>query len=465
MTADPQTGAAHKPPLKFPEPSADEPKAPEARYRPDDDELAIAIAREFGDRTGYMYQTWREYTDEGAWEERSVSEVRLRIRKFLRGWRDHGVQVTTNRIRALTSMLEDDLSVPDRALLALADEQAKYINLRNGLLNLATMKLESHRRDLYFTSRLDFDYDEDADCPNFRRFLNSSLVLPDSEETDWKLVTLVQEALGYSLTARTDLKASFWCVGARDSGKSTLMAMIKGLMGSLHTTIDLTQLGDNRFLLGCLVGKRVATFTESNSNTLLPDAIYKTLVGGSDDLYVDVKNRDPIVFRPIVKIWWGMNFGSIPRISDRSGATTRRIHFIPFNRTIPERKRKGNLEALLLSERPGILNALITHYLRLTRAGGEFERCPQSEAMRQEYILKNDTEQTYLNDRAVLTANERVSSSALYADYRAWCDVNGFKPKTINQIADEWKRLGLRHYMSNGRAFWQGLKLNPDSTS
>src|SRR5690606_22202115 len=122
--------------------------------------------------------------------------------------------------------------------------------------------------------------------------------------TDNSLVTLVQEALGYSLTARTDLKASFWLVGAKDSGKSTMIAFLKLFMGSLHGTLDLNQLGTNRFLLGGIIGKRVVTFTEAESNTVLPDSIYKALVGGSDEIYADVKNRDPIVFKPTAKIWW-----------------------------------------------------------------------------------------------------------------------------------------------------------------
>ena len=165
------------------------------------------------------------------------------------------------------------------------------------------------------------------------------------------------EALAYSLTARTDLKASFWLVGQKDSGKSTFIAMIKALMGDLHTTIDLTQLGINRFLLAGIVGKRVVTFTEASSSTVLPDALYKALVGGSDEIYADVKNRDPICFRPEAKIWWAMN--EMPRMSDRSGATTRRIYIFPFNRTIPQEQRISNLEQRLSRERPGIFNSIL----------------------------------------------------------------------------------------------------------
>jgi putative DNA primase/helicase len=266
---------------------------------------------------------------------------------------------------------------------------------------------------------------------------------------------LAIEALAYSMTARTDLKASFWLVGQKDSGKSTFISMIKGIMGDLHTTIDLTQLGVNRFLLASIVGKHVVTFTEASGNTMLPDALYKALVGGSDEIYADVKNRDPIVFRPTAKVWWAMN--EMPRVSDRSGATTRRIVIIPFNRTIPESERISDLEHRLMSERSGIFNELIYHLQRVTRAGG-FDRCEQSERLLAEYILENDTEATFINEEAERGERWRVRSSTLYERYSAWCIRNGFKPKNSNQIAKEWRRLGFEYSRSDG-SWWGGLRL------
>jgi len=53
-------------------------------------------------------------------------------------------------------------------------------------------------------------------------------VFPDSGKPDGRLETLVLEALAYSMTARTDLKASFWLWGKPDSGKSTFIAFIRG---------------------------------------------------------------------------------------------------------------------------------------------------------------------------------------------------------------------------------------------
>lgn len=431
---------------------ANEPE-PHQNWKPDDDMLAQWLVPALKGKAAFFHSEWKMYED-GCWRSRNAAETRRFIRAALRSYRKNGVAVNQGRIKALVSMLEDELYIPDKAITAQADARRNYINLANGLFNLTTFELEDWRPELYFTTQLSFAYDPDAGCPVFNRYLNSSLVHPNGD-TDWSLVWLVKEGLGYSMTARTDMKSSFWLVGEKDSGKSTFISVIKGLMGDLHTTIDLTQIGTNRFILAPAVGKRVITFTEASESSMLPDAIYKTLTGGSDDIQVDVKNRDPITFRPEAKIWWAMN--GMPRIQDRSGATARRIVIIPFNRSIPASERIADLEQRLLAERSGIFNTLMTALQRLMRQDG-FEKCEQSEARLAQYVLENDTEQVFIDECCDLREDYKARSSELYAAYSEWCRAGNFKPKNANQIAKEWRRLGFELRKSND-SWWYGVRL------
>lgn len=439
--------------IEFPQ---EEPQ-PKSEYKPDDDVIASEIAVDWKDKTSYYYGDWRVYED-GCWRVRDVHEVRKLLRKSLRAYRKRGVPVTQARVAAISAMLEDDMYVPDRLIIESHAEASKYLNLRNGLFNLHTMQLEKHRRDLYFTSQFDFDYQPDAECPAFMNYLDSSLVLPGTEEPDYQLFNMVLEAMGYSLTARTDLKASFWLVGKPDSGKSTLIALLKNLFGSLHGTIDLTQLGANRFMLSEIIGKRVITFTENSSNNVLPDALYKALVGGQDEVYSDVKNRPGISFRPEAKLWWGMN--EKPRILDRSGATFNRLHIIPFNRSIPVHQRISNLEELLTAERSGILNFMLAGYQRLARNGG-FTMPAQSQQMREKYRFESDTEATFVEECCECHPDYKVKADALFQCYRMWSERNGFKNKNRNQVSGDWERLGF-HSRKSGTIFWHGVRLRED---
>lgn len=424
-------------------------------YNPDDDQLATWIARTWNKKAAYFRSNWFVY-ENGVWIERDRRQLRTRIRRELATQRvvlPKGV--SQGRINAIASMLEDDLYIPDQKISETELEFADYINLRNGMFNLNTFELEPHRPEMYLTSQLDFDYDPDAECPQFRKFLQTSIT-DDRGLPDMDMIMLLTEFMAYSMTARTDMKASAWLVGVPDSGKSTIVTFMRNLMGNLHTTIDLGQLATNRFLLAGIVGKRVVTFTEADGTAFLPDALYKALVGGKDEIYVDVKNKDGIAFVPICKIIWSMN--GAPRINDRSGATFNRLKVILFDKTIPKDKQIGDLDAILNREKAGAFNYLMQAYSRLKSAQA-FTRSERSTRWLEQYQRENDTEWVYCSERLTYDPNSKITGQDLYSDYRYWCEESGFKPKNITQVAKEWRRLGLRDTRSNAGTFWHGAKL------
>lgn len=435
------------------------PLGSELPYNPDDDQLVAVLTQDWDGKVSYFHGQFHVY-EAGCWIPREREEVARYARRFLAKYREQLGKggVSQARVSAVTTMLKDDVFVPDRKITTMQEENAKYINLSNGLFNLETFKLEPHRKDYLDTTQLEFGYDEEADCPTFRRYLRTSLVTADGTP-DERMIELVQEALAYSMTARTDLKASFWLVGKPDSGKSTLIGFIRSMMGSLHSTIDLNQLATNRFLLSGIVGKRVVTFTEADSNLFIPDALYKAMVGGQDEIYVDVKNRPGIAFVPTAKFWWAMN--SAPRFSDRSGATLNRLHVILFDRSVPQSERINNLNELLKAERAGVFNWLLLGYKRLLRAG-KFTNPERSQAWRQAYSEQNDTEQSFIAERMEIGADFRIGGAELYRQYRDYCDDNGFRAKNSNQVSSDWERLGLKRLRSNGRTFWTGIRVRQD---
>lgn len=424
-------------------------------YNPDDDQLATWIAKTWDKKAAYFRSNWFVYED-GCWIDRDNRQLRTRIRRLLATQRTTLPKgVSQARINAVSSMLEDDLYIPDRKISEMELEFGDYINLQNGLFNLNTFKLEPHRPEMYLTSQLDFAHDPNADCPIFRKFLHTSIT-DENGNPDIDMIMLLTEFMAYSMTARTDLKASAWLVGVPDSGKSTIIAFMRSLMGNLHKTIDLGQLATNRFLLGGIVGKRVVTFTEADGASFLPDAIYKALVGGKDEIYVDVKNKDGISFVPICKIVWSMN--GAPRINDRSGATFNRLRVILFDKTIPLDKQTADLDELLNQEKAGVFNYLMQQYRRL-KSSGAFTRSDRSIRWLEQYRRENDTEFVYCGEQLDYKPGERLGGQDLYDDYRNWCERAGFKPKNITQVAKEWRRLGLTDTRINGKTFWNGAKL------
>lgn len=424
----------------------------------DDDRLTTALEHQTAGNVRFLRNSWREYLA-GIWDEREKEEIRTLIRVFLRKFRGRdNIKVGTAQVSSIETMLRDAVSVSDRLINKIHKEQKMYIPLRNGIYNLKTWELEDHRKDLYHTFQLDFDFDveENEDCPTFRRYLATSLVKPDGSP-DPQLQDFVCEALAYSMTARNDLKASFWLLGKADAGKSTFIAFVRELMGAFHVSIDMEQMGKNNFMMSSLVGKRVVTCTEAEAGAMLADGLYKALSGGEDAIWTDVKNKDGISFVPECKLWWAMN--NAPRTRDRSDAIFNRLKIIPFNRSIPKSQRDGQLLEKLLAERSAIFTHLMYAYKRLVRRGG-FEIPEQSQKMLETYRLQNDTERTFLSERAVKDANGKIGLDELNRAYREWCTENGYQPKRKSEVNQDWERLGLKKDRSTGgQWFWFGATL------
>lgn len=420
-----------------------------AKFIPDDAHLASELTELWKGQYAYFWETWHKYNT-GYWERLESEEMQRDIREFMVRQRERGVEVNTRELRSLERMYRlDCFTRPD-----LVDVEKSYLNLRNGFLNLNTLQLEEHRREVIYTWQLNFDYDPKATCPTFIRYLETTFVQPDGKP-DQEVICLVQEALGYSLTADTSRKASFWLYGVSNSGKSKMITLIRNMLGNMHATIDLNQLATNKFMLANIAGKRAVTCTEAAVGLMIPDSIYKILVGGSDEIFADVKNKKGLTFVPQCKTWWAMN--DTPRTTDRSGAVLNRVQIIPFTRAIPEHLRDVQLDGKLYQERSGILNWALRGLLRLNTFD-EFTSPAISERLREEYKMLNDTEATFLRETYDSDPEGMIQASELYRGYKSWCEDNGFSRKNMNQVARDWERLGLVKAQRHEANYWKGIR-------
>lgn len=410
-------------------------------HKPDDDEIALMIIPLLKANNAFFRGKRHEYIS-GRYEARDQRETVQLVREFMRPLRSNGVAVNARRVTSVAQMVENDLYVADRDILEAERQQANYLNFRNGLLNFTKGQLEKHRRDLYFTSQLGYDFDPEAGCSSFLHFLKTSLTKDSSGiEPDWETIGLVQEAAGYSLTARTDQQSAFWPVGATGSGKSTLIKALMMVAGDLAGALDLNQLGTNKYQLASLVGKRIVTCTESDT-TILPDGVFKALTGGGDAMQAEVKYQSPFTFVPSAKLWWAMN--DAPRTKDRSGALVRRLRPIVFNRTIPDNERDGQLDDKLYEERPGICAWALVGLKRLQRRGS-FLMPEQSRRWLADYALRNDHPRMFRDENMEPAPEEWIPAMELYDRYTGWCLSRGIGRIGFPGMSAEWQRLGF-HY-------------------
>lgn len=413
--------------------------------KPTDDELGDRVIEKWDGKYAYFYGQWYEYNN-GVWT--SLQSVKLDIWNELKIAKAEGIRPSDSKVSSIEKYIQLMLMVEDDKI----DNRLDIINLQNGVFNLETETLEPHQQEHYMTSQLPFEHDPKAQANVLWEFLTSSLV--ENGDTDWELVNLVQEAVGYSLTSNTDHRVSFWLVGESGTGKSVLINLLATLAGSSYVTIDLDQLSQSPYQLADIAGKRVVTFTEPSARSVLADNHYKRLVSQDEILARQIFGK-PFRFTPICKVWGAMN--DTPRVLDRSDAVFNRVIIINMNHRIPDNQRDPRLLDKLKSELPGIFNWAIEGLKRL-RKEGHFTQAEQSVKAREEYKAENDTEGTFAEDCLEFDANYRVSGQALYDAYSTWCKRNGCFAKASNKVSKDWIRLGLTKTKIS-KTFYLGAKL------
>lgn len=426
---------------------------PEQKHKPTDDEIGDMLIESWEGDIRFFFGAWHKYSA-GVWQP--FPRLEWAIWEKLKEIKYLGIRPTASKVASVEKYLQHYLSVDD----SLIDNQHEYINLANGLFNVQTGLLEAHKRESFMTSQLPFSFDDEADCPHFRKFLNESLIDSDGKP-DYNLQLLLLEAMGYSLTANTDFRVSFWLVGASGTGKSVLINIIQRLAGTSHAAIDLDELGNNNYQLADIAGKRLVTFTEPKANSVLADNHYKRIVSQDTIMARQIFGK-PFRFVPICKLWGAMN--DTPRVIDRSDAVFNRVMIIPMKHVIPEEKKDLRLNEKLESELAGIFNMALIGLKRLRRAKA-FTKANQSEQARQDYKTENDLEAAFVEE-CCLREDYETSAQVLYDAYAAWARRNGSLAKSHIKVSKDWERLGFKRHRTKRGIIYAGIRLlNPDENN
>jgi putative DNA primase/helicase len=374
----------------------------------------------------------------------------LELRKHLAAWalKSESRSVQNNSI-ALARVHKE---IEVREFSSLFDTHSMLLNVRNGTVDLTTGKLLAHNRSDYLTKTVPIEYDAGASCPEFQNFLASILPEEKTRQYLWR-------ALGYCLTGRTGEQKWWMFAGDTNSGKSTLVNIMHGLLGpyalALPENFFLVTNNGKDYTMANLAGIRFATCVETNEGRRLDVAKLKMLTG-EDIISAELKYQNSFTFRSQAKLILATN--NPPRVPASDEATWRRLQLVPFNNRVAENKIIKDLAAKLLEkEGPGILRwAVLGCVLWLAQGIGE---APEVKEASKDYRQDEDSVKHFLDEHCKITgsADDSMVRKALYASYSKWCKENHVWH--LNQIpfSKECKRLGLVENSANTRK-WYGVR-------
>lgn len=308
---------------------------------------------------------------------------------------------------------------------------AKYIAFKNGIYNIETDEFLSFSPDYIITNKINFNYNPDA------YFEVADIVLDKLACNDDQIRDLLEEAIGYVMYRRNELRKAFILLGDKSNGKSTYLDMIKTMLGDENTcALDLKELGD-RFKTAELFGK-LANIGDDIGDDFIPNpAIFKKLTSG-DRLNAERKGQDPFDFNNYAKFLFSAN--NIPRIKDKSGAVISRLIIIPFNASFtkddpdydPYIKYK-----LRKNESMEYLIQLGLDGLKRVLKNRAFTTSEKVQKELEEYEENNNPILLFFKEEPKI---ENEPTSEVYRKYNEFCTGNSFTPMSNIEFSKQVKK-------------------------
>jgi putative DNA primase/helicase len=211
--------------------------------------------------------------------------------------------------------------------------------------------------------------------------------------------------------------------------------------------------------LAGLQGARLVTAVETEEGRRWAEAKLKAMTGG-DKISARFMRQDFFEFTPQFKLLIAGNHKPGLRTVDE--AMRRRFYLVPFAVTIPPPERDPELIQKLTGERPGILAWAIEGCLSWQLQGLNPPLIVRLAT--EEYLEAEDAVGRWMEERAVLSPQYFTASTALYQDWRQWCDEAGELVRSQKEFSMRLERFGqLEKYRCNRARGFKGIALKQDA--
>jgi len=234
----------------------------------------------------------------------------------------------------------------DEDLEARLDRRPDALPIRGGrLLDLRTLEVRPRTREDLFSFELDVDFQGRGAYPHAERFF-TEIACGDRD-----LVRVLQRLLGYCLTGEISERALFIWWGEGRNGKSTVVDLMKRILGRMYSAIDERVLMQQERRGGAtpelmpLLAARLAVLSEIGQHERLNARRVKELTGG-DDVSARALYGHQLTFRPRCKLVMLTNHRPDVDVGDQ--ALVDRIRLVPFlARFDVSRENKAYVDALM----------------------------------------------------------------------------------------------------------------------
>jgi putative DNA primase/helicase len=324
------------------------------------------------------------------------------------------------------------------------------------------------------------DYNPEAKCPKFERFLEEVLVDENNyNEPDKELIKVIQHFFGYCFYTGLPLHKALLLYGDGSNGKGILTHPLEALLNGTQPNsqvshVNFEAIGRDLFATSDLAGKMLNISPELSRKVSLNDGEIKAILAG-DPIRAQRKYQRAFEFTPLVKHIICTN--NLPTSDDRTFGFFRRFIVVPCHvvflfeserKEIQDFKSKGRpyrianpfLKEELREELPGIFCASIKG-LRGLLDQKDFPYSRQAEKMKMIFKARSATVEAFADEHF---DKENVAASSLlkdaYLKYAKFCQARKFIPESSRGFPDQLRKLGYPVEKGTGGVYYiQGVAL------
>lgn len=318
-----------------------------------------------------------------------------------------------------------------RANFVERDIMNKFTNglpFKNGMFNLKTKNLEKHSSANYLTFHYNGEYDNKADCPEFKKFVTQ--ILPDIKDQ-----LLLQEIMGYCLYPDMPLHKLFWFHGKGRNGKGRIILTLEYILGKKNCSqLAISDFSESRrFALCKLCGKLLNVSSEPTVSEHGIQTNVLKMITGEDTIYAEIKgSNNRLQFTNIAKpIILGNKF---PKTNDNTLGWWDRNECLKFPKEFIGKDKILNVEKKWLPhETNGIILWMLKGLYRLLEQG-EFTKSKSALETKAEYMKVSDPFNAWLIEDIEFNPNTFIESKETHEMYKNYCFEIGADPVTRTQL-------------------------------
>lgn len=327
---------------------------------------------------------------------------------YRREWRATIEETATGLLYSRGLILPDHITVP-------------LLNVRNGMLDLATMTLKPHDPSYMSSSQIPIEWDPEAKCPVYEKWIYDRI---GNQTED------LEEASSVMLDpSRTPTKAVF-AFGPSRSGKSTFIRILQEIVGGENrSAVTLHQLSDDKFAAANVYGMMLNSAADLSARHVDDLSIFK-MMAGEDSITGNRKFGSQFTFTN--RALFAFSANDPPTVGEVSRAYLERIKPFEFPKSYAGRE-DPTIEESIMTELSGVVVRLVRAWQRMRERG---HYMPTNPVVRRKFEVKSNRVLQWLTEEKQIIPTETTmvpedggsTLTTLYQSFVKWAEDQKTRP-------------------------------------